>query len=410
MDELRRVGTWSGWAGSAEAWPVSQRGKDVVQWALDHHERFFGDSWLTAMAEARRHPLLSPYDWPLSNVLPVIQLLERACRIDCLTEEPRLALASQHKIDAVEFEHLELLLEVASLATRAGWHVQIERPVVSGRKPDLRLERGGAAFTVEVTRMAMDRDMRKLDRWSDHMSLRLQKAQMDTGVSIAVTAQRSLDSLEAEAFVEAVSAAAAATGRDGMDRAFAQFGCHAEIRPSDDAPMFSFEGPATSSDAYGRLATRLVSKARQTLGGPPAWIRLDEVGGMFMLTDWSRQALPTQLAQLSDNVQVTLGEFPHVRGVILTGGAAPWNSGTREDSAVAAREDADAIGPAALVRRLPGGRARRTFVVPLRAQRIVLRPHVEAEPVQWYSNEGSWLDWALQQRGFGSLDTLLRVG
>ena len=137
-----------------------------------------------------------------------------------------------------------------------------------------------------------------------------------------------------------------------------------------------------------------MDKAAQTVGGPPSWIRVDDQGGIFMLTNWAQAGLHEQLRQAQHNVRVTLDGFSHVRGVILSIGTVHDTSAT----------DSAGIN---VVRQLPGRRYRQTLIVPVEATRIVLRDHMELNPAGWYANEASWLDWARHELGHRPLADLL---
>jgi hypothetical protein len=409
--ELALLGTWRGWGGEPTSWPVTDRGRAAVEWALETHREFYTDAWLTSMCVPGRHPLMSVGSWPLSaSELAIVHLLERAARINVLAPESRARLAASLTRELAEFHHLDLLLETAGLAARHGWLVQPEVELATGRRPDLRLTRNGTSFSIEVTRMGIDRDWRAADRWFGALHVGL----LDIEARYAVTASGGggesavITSVDVQRFLTGVEAAAADVARDGRARTVdSEEGLTVTVQP--DSPQDrTLEGPALGGDAWPRIANRLRTKAERTAGGPPVWIRLDEQSGLFLFSDWAASPPETGLGQLRNNVQIALASYPHVRGVVVSHGTA-WNPGLPALTVVGEPlHEALKVGPALLDRLLPGRRVRRTLVVPIEVSRIVLPDHLEAEPAAWYAAEDSWLDWALRRCGQPSLSAILK--
>jgi hypothetical protein len=361
------------------------------------------------MTERRRHPFLSLYEWPLSNRGAILRLLERAACIALLPGDPRDQLSGQaqasFELDAVD--HLELLLETVGLATRDGWTVDVERATPSGRLPDLHLEKGSVAFSVEVSRLAMDRAMRRVSGWCHRLHMIILSVEAANNVAVGGEAdEEAVTGCDLDRVGQRLHEAAAIVRASGMARTVRDVGVRLTVarRDGPDAPT-TFTGPPEASDPIRRLLARLRSKADQTAGGPPAWIRLDELGGLFQLTQWARSPLEQQLSQLHAVLIDALRESPHVRGLVLTDGSDPWGSQLIELTC-AARGSPPFAGPLALVRRLPLGRSRRTFVIPNDVDRIELPPDLELSPGRWYAGEGSWLEWALNQMNWPQLDDL----
>jgi hypothetical protein len=199
---------------------------------------------------------------------------------------------------------------------------------------------------------------------------------------------------------------ASAVREDGIVRTVQVLGVRLAVgRRGDPNAPTTFTGPPETGDPIHRLQARIRSKADQTAGGPLAWIRLDELGGLFQLTRWAQQPLNQQLHELHAALSGMLHEFPHVRGLVLSDGTDPWGAQTIELTSSRARGRPFA-GPLALVRQLPQGRSRRTFVLPNEVRRIELPSDLELSPARWYAEEGTWLEWALHQLGWPSLNSL----
>ena len=160
------LGTWSGWAGDPQTWPVTPAGRRALDWALSIHEDFYSSAWLTQAMLHRPHPLMSLHEWPLSQPRTVPRLLERAARIAILDEPVRMFLQVEIRgqFTVGDFDHLDLLWETAGLSLRAGGSAEADVLLPSGKRPDLRLVTDQSECCFEVTRMEMDRHISRKDK------------------------------------------------------------------------------------------------------------------------------------------------------------------------------------------------------------------------------------------------------
>jgi hypothetical protein len=157
-------------------------------------------------------------------------------------------------------------------------------------------------------------------------------------------------------------------------------------------------------DLWPRFATRLRTKAEQTMGSGRSWIRIDEGGGLLALTQAYHLPIEEKLGWLMHNTAIGLADFQHVEGVVISHGAEPdWNP-----MANLAGVTERVSGSAVIERRLPGGRRRRTYLVRLDRGGIVLPRHLLLDPGSWYGGEDRWLDWALNYLGKPSIQTLVQ--
>lgn len=396
---------WHSWADLSESGTVTDAGLDVIRWATDVTSSFYGDEWFARNVDARSHPLFSMYDYPLRNLIAAVRHIERAARIALLPDSVRDTLSSgvngiRQSVSADEFDHLDLVLEVIGLALRDGWGVDVEVPDASGRLPDLALSRSGFNYAVEVTAQGTDRNFRATERQGQ--ILRDLQWQVEFGYAVDCVTRVSaiLSDGEVAEFAEALDRAGARTAELGELTEFDLGFASASAYPRGQRPgTTSHEGPMLGDDLWPRFATRLREKAEQTSGSDRAWIRIDELGGLFMLTSAYHLSLPDRLGTLIHNIATELADYPHLEGVIVSHGAVPdWTSATPE---LGVREGIS--GSAVIDRRLPGARRRTAYVVRLRARGLILPPHLVVQPESWYADEGSWLDWALNKLGQPSI-------
>jgi hypothetical protein len=71
-----------------------------------------------------------------------------------------------------------------------------------------------------------------------------------------------------------------------------------------------------NTEAWRRVGTRIAEKGRQAAGSP-AWLRIDDTGALFRLTDRSTRPLEDLLKDLQANTNAALADAPHVRGIVL---------------------------------------------------------------------------------------------
>lgn len=389
---------WADWAGDVAQAAIAPQGRDLVHWAIEVVRDFYSDQWFARHALMRSIPVMSLCDWPLSSPLALVSLIERAARIAIAPPQVRERLAEgpngirESRGDA-PFRHMDVVLEVVGLALRDGCSVVAEAETAGGRYPDLRVTRGTMSYSIEVTRQGLDREYLRLDRQSSLLCQRLTAIELAQRVESVVRVARELADEELSGFLTDVARASASTAADGTSRTVDLGYASATIYPRGRRPAQAaiFEGPLLGGDMWPRFARRLREKAARTSGAGRTWLRIDEVGGLFRLTPAGQMPLDQQLALVSANIRSELDDFPHICGVVLGHGAEQDWYPNRPQPTID-----DASGAVALERRLPGGRRRRTFAVPVGTHsRIVVPDHVALRPANWYGSEPGWLTWAL---------------
>ncbi len=404
--------SWEDWVGPLERTAAFPEGRDLVRWAGQVVAEFYTDGWFARGAASRQLPVMgSLYDWPLSSPLALMRLVERAARIAVLPEASRARLSDgvngiRNSTNVTEFDHLDLVLEVAGLAIRDGWMVEVEVPSPDGKVPDLRLTKGTMRYTVEATIQGTDRRMRAVDLQSDRLFAQRFAIEIAHQVQCVLRVPDLLSDDDLTKYVGLIDAEAArvASGEEPREVVFGA--ASALVYPRGQLPEGTslYEGPLLTGDMWPRFAARLHQKAENTRSAGATWIRIDEEGGLLALTPAVHLSLEEQLARLRHNVRLELDRYPHLRGVLISHGAgADWQPNRAQPVVTEASSAASAFE-----RRLPGGRRRRVFTIPIRPSRTLSLPdHLVMRPSYWYLNEPSWLDWALNTLGRPSATRLV---
>jgi len=388
---------WRDWAAIDDKEWLGEEGRRAVAWATEVVADFYGDAWYRRNLKSGTLPLLSPYDRPTSGPAATIRHIERAARIELLPDDVKTQLASgpngiRSSLNGEEFDHLDVILEVIGLALRDGWKVACEITSASGKLPDVFIHRLGCGFTIEVTTQGFDRQTRLVQAHDDALRDALCNIERRYAVECYAKMVRLPDEDESRAFLAAVEQAArrfVAVGRtQTVDLDFAT----ATVSPRGQRPPgASYEGPAIRQDMWPRFARRLQTKAQQTLGRP-AWIRIDEGGGLLHFTSMYHRRPPERLELLRSATAAALTDYPHVQGVIISHGAGPDWIPTQRPADVRLRG-----GSAYIEQRLPGDRRRQSYILNLHRQSLLLPPRFLFQPADWYLTEGSWLDWAARR-------------
>ena len=418
--EIRRLSTWSGFVGPLDHIPVSDIGRRIVGEAVDIVREFFTDDWLAAAVAARSMPMINLFEWPLTVPRCVVGFLELAARIAILEPTgvvPLIRRQLRPSDRSGEFEHLRLLLEVAGLAHRAGWSIEVERTIPSGSRPDLTLTRDGETVQLEVTNQGHSRRVRAVVEFGRDVRYRCWAVEVAHKVRCVVTSQELVTTDDLDEWFHLADESAAATASDGQSRVVAFGPNQLTVTPAAAEVHELYRGPVIGGDAWTPIDARLRQKAKQTAGGGLTWIRLDITPDLFMLTSLAPISPPGRLAAIQQHVTASLQDAAHVAGVVMSymaiGDETPpltcvakgpmpplWLPDSTQ------RELAIAHGPAALLRTLPGGRARISFILNGPAAQFDARRDALG-PGSWYDDEATWLAWAFDALRWPSLSTIL---
>lgn len=398
--EGKRPMTWTDWALPFEdSRCLTPAGLHVAQWAVSVLERTFGSDFLQR-AVPRAHPVFSMGFWPgLNDVAWVYaNIFQLAAQIEMLTR------AESHDVHLVLLEmsqdlqesrwiHSLLQLELASLGLRAGWSSQFEPKLSTLNSADLCLTREASRILVETVAMRNSNRDRKALRFFQTMSQQLSALEVHYAVHISGQLGEPLSPEEQAQWMQEIEAVAQSVARNGIIRlALNQRGGRLEIaREPSTLTTTKLEGVPVTENGWGRLVARLNDKANQTKGAGPVWVQLEELSGLWQFTPLQTLSLQAKLDRLLPDLQRELAAFPDLAGIILSP-AVLWAGHVPLESRNARIER---IGGTAVRVPLPGHRVRETI--------IVTRPGYTQEEARifadWYEQEATWLDWALEQLG-----------
>lgn len=423
--EGKRPMSWSDWLMPIyESGCLSPDGRRTALWAANTLQRALGNDFLqrtvnslsirsaSAGLKPGIHPIFSLGLWPANDVPWVYaNLIQVAAQLALLGRHGgnfrRVRSSLYRNLDPINWVGVLLQLEIASLGLRAGWTIRLEPPLGTGRYADVRLTNDETQLLVETVTMRMSDEERKAQAFFHQLSMHLMNLEMQFGVRISGSLGDAVsEQMEAVAkWLRDCQAAAYATAQDGVSRQI--LGPNNSwvdiVRPSatTEGESWGLTGTPVSEDTWGRLVARLRDKNRQAEGSAaPVWVRLDEYAGLWHFTPLQSMTLAEKLDTLAPALQLELEAFPHLAGVILSpavlwAGHIPLNS---------LREHTKQSGGTAIRCPIPGHRVRETIIVS-QAGRYESEADIFAD---WYAHEDSWLDWALQQLGYATFDTLVQ--
>jgi hypothetical protein len=389
---------------------VALRAVDTLQQALKGDFLQQVASWLARMQAngdpdlaPDLHPIFSFGLWPANDVPWVYaNLIQLAAHIQLFNLNlphnrfGRVLKMLHDNPEPINWVSALLQLEVAGLGLRAGWQVQFEPKHRTDKKSDVLLTNGPARLLVETTTMRMSVMERKALAFFRRLLGRLRNLEWQYDVRISGSlGSASLENAEDKVqWLQDIEEAAGLTAQDGLSR---------QVPGPEEALLTVFRSTeATAGEPWkvvgdpveARILDRLIALLRyknmKAQGSvTPVWVRLDEFAGLWQFTRFQGMTLAQTLSFFTNVLQEALASFPHLAGVILSPGVL-WIGNTPPDSLV---EWVEHNGSIALRCPIPVHRARETIIVP-RAGASDTDTKVFAD---WYANEDTWLDWALEQ-------------
>jgi hypothetical protein len=359
----------------------SPESRAAAVWAIDVLEAAFGwpDAWRDGGPPAE---IATCY----SHVVGLIGTLELALAVTELRgadgfASVRDSLRTSARPD--QFASPRIQLKLAAVASSTGIPVRLE-PKLAGPPADLLL---GDAMVIEVLALLRDAATLAADRWLSELTPILILLGREHAVRFEGEVTEPLDDAQTADLLEQLETAArlAASRPAAKPIQIGQVRVFVSAAP-DGAGDSSFRMPAV--DHARRLAMRLQTKARQTERSGASWIYCNILSDMWRLPAWSREPLRKKASQLAEVVRAAVGGSAHVRGVVMSDGAAVLRPGATSE------EWAD-IGVRAVKSRLDAFRVRETVALRLR------RDHVDELALweQLIHAEAGWTTAALERAG-----------
>ena len=396
-----RKATWELWGRPIDtASCLTDTGRETARWAVEKVADFLGDEWLQ---KSMSGPINS-WMWAPWNDVPhtYMRIIELGARIATVAPGKRWRdlkrLARQH----TDWEDVLLQIEVAALAVRDGWETELEPPLPSGKKADLRLSRQDASFLVESSLLGFSKRLQEVNRFSDRAMSALQAMASRNGLAVSGELRNVIDDDRLRSWLDEVATAAERLRGTRLSAVVAvPGGGKIELSASNSGSTFQrgLSGPVEVSDETPRLVRTLRRKAHQGAGDEPLWIRLDEGGAIWHLTVPSarpdRRGMHEALAEI---ILSAVDSFPHVAGVVMSESPMAGTGGHQRERWVLA--GGRGVG---LRQPLASGFGREAV--------IVAGTHPESAEqlgawIRWYEGESSWLDWALSYQDQAPLEEM----
>ena len=288
--------------------------------------------------------------------------------------------------------HALMQLEIASLATRAGLRVQLERSASKLACPaDIVVGTEGSEIVVEVRVVLPDQITAAGAQYDDEVGKVLTRLTMTHDVVFDGQMTVRLEEAQRLQWFSQLEAAAERVVATGDPQRVAWENETVVVRPMTSGVGSSFTGPVTRAKGWMRTSSLLQGKATQLSAQGGGWLRVDSLDGLFWASDWARKPLARRTYEMSELIHDSVRQHSSIYGVVLTGGScwAPQLVG---------HSSRTASGSYGIERSLPLGRGRATFIVSLRED-------AQPDAVLWrdlYNDEAAWLDWALARIGLPS--------
>ncbi len=389
---------------------LTPQGKQVAVSSIAILKEFLKDKFLVHAVHAPEiltmHPFFALNFFPGVNDVPRVyaDVFRLALQLHLLQSFERfggILRSLSRNLEAVQWYHTLLQFEVASLAQKKGWQVQLELPYNNGtnNKSDVCLSKGETQLLIDAVSIRMSENGRKKQtygNWLTEMSIRyginttgrigepwtgtreeeLQWVQKALGSLISV-ARSGLSAIVYSPNGGSLEFSRAAYGKTGMTN----------IHDAD-----------INEDIWDRIRRALGEKNKQASGNV-VWLRMGEFAGLWHWSRYRNMTLEEKLSNLSPMIQTALESFPNIAGVILSPGILPVYHPEVQILGNFSSDD----GSIALRCSLPGHCVRESIIIPRRGMSADA-----LELMALYEHEETWLDWALQRAGKPLFNTLVQ--
>jgi hypothetical protein len=295
-------------------------------------------------------------------------------------------------VQAVLWYHTLLQFEVASLAQKEGWQLQLELPYNNGtnNKSDVCLSKGETHLLIDAVSLRLSKNWRKKQTYSNWLT----QISIQGGVNIVgrIGEPWSEGEQKEQQWVQMTQNVLFSVSRSGMIalRHSPNGGSLEFSRASyGKTGMAHLQDVDTNEDIWNRIKATLTDKNKQAVN-KLVWIRMGEYAGLWHWSRYSAMTLEEKLNALSPMIQTALESLPNIAGVILSPGILPIYHPEIQTPG----KFPSINGSIAIRCSLPGHCARESIIIPRRGR--------GAEALEFsalYEHEDTWLDWALQQAG-----------
>lgn len=252
-----------------------------------------------------------------------------------------------------------LQLRLASLALSEGYIVDLEPRFADGKSPaDLLIANDQIRIGAEVFAQLRDEKTLAANEWMDGISDELREIGNEYKVDFRGTVEDALSCEETTELLEELRSRAPLAGR-GLEFTEVVIGkvSVAVVPPAGPGGERHFQMPHVEFDR--RLKNRLRAKAGQTRRSGADWLVIDSLDHLWHMTGWAQQSLAAKANALTCIFREALGEEEHLRGVVISDGAALMRGEVHEETYLLD------YGVVARRRRIDWWRARESVVVPL---------------------------------------------
>lgn len=253
---------------------------------------------------------------------------------------------------------------------------------------------GDRRLVIETRAILVSDDWRDENEWTDQLFERIHGIESKYGVRCEGEISAFLLEQETQALLTAIETHARLVAAHLEPPQMRTPGVAIKIVPQSQTPANGLRGPEMRGDSWARVAPRIRDKVQTAAESGANWLRVDAREGLWQFTDWSTLPLTDKLQAFHAAVR---GILDGLDGIVVSCGPL-LAQGAFVDEDVA-------VGPGlvALRRLLPFSRVRETLI-------IATDPTAPGATPLWlsfYSDEPSWLDWALAFVSKPSLEQIL---
>jgi hypothetical protein len=377
--------TWS------EAW------REAGSWAFRVLEKELGGDWPAAVAGKSPTGGAPQLAWAAGHVTAYAQVLELALRLELLRGSAgyaKVRRALRNDPRPSQLVHCEMQLEVAGLALRSGITPELEPAPSGGRPADVAIAVEDQRLVIETRAILASDHWRDENDWTDQLFERIHRIETEQGVRCEGEISTLLNEQAAEVLLSAIETRARMVAARIEPPPMRTPGVAIQIVPQSHKPGGGLRGPEMRGDSWARIAPRIHQKVEAAVESGASWLRLDARDGLWQFTEWSTRPLAEKLQLFDAAVRGLLGGLD---GIIVSCGPL-LAQGTFDDEDVVL-----APGLVALRRCLPFVRVRETLIIAA----DIGTAEAAVPWVRLYSDEPSWLDWALGRAGLPSTNEIL---